>query len=128
MDKSTIKKMGTGIAARIVFVAIVIAVGTIAGSCNKSKILYESMHSISGLITDSLTNVPVADAKVTWGDTVQDYPKVYSGSDGHYRIGIPDGMNTKVLVSKLGYRTKTKTLNVSKDIDQFNFELAADSL
>ncbi|MDQ7826135.1 MAG: carboxypeptidase regulatory-like domain-containing protein [Candidatus Eremiobacteraeota bacterium] len=96
--------------------------GSAATSCNFSMTPYPSAGSVSGTVTDSVTQRPVEDATVSIEAT-----KAYTDSEGRYRLaGIAIGSRT-IRVVKTGYQSSSTMVTVVSGTTTCNVTLAPES-
>lgn len=124
MKKSNINRLKTEVSSAI----LVLLTTTTIFLLGCSKTINDGAHFLSGVVTDSLTGQPLPTAWVTWGDTTS-RERIYTSSEGRYRMSIPDGSYRLVFAGKTSYRSKSLLIpEFGNDVEGFNFELVRDSL
>ncbi|MCX6832377.1 MAG: hypothetical protein NT028_09655 [candidate division Zixibacteria bacterium] len=102
--------------------ALTMIVALTLGACGKTTD-GEGSHWVQGVISDSLTKLPIDCAWVVHQDTIE-ATRFYSNSLGHYQIGVPVNCGS-IFAGKAGYRTKEIKLGtVNSDRTGVNIELA----
>lgn len=95
-------------------------------SCEE-KSLVDPVIVISGLVTDSVTGLPVDSAVLCYEDTVQCLINVYSDSLGYYHFSPGWGYTEfTIYCIKEGYYPESKTLRSTKlkiTFENINFKL-----
>jgi hypothetical protein len=107
----------------VILFTIVVLLSLIA--CDEEPFEHsENWPVISGLITDSITSVPIDSAIIMVEDIgVGNIGPWYSDSTGHYII-VKVGTDLRLIISKEGYLTQTRYLgNVESDIENVDFKL-----
>jgi hypothetical protein len=120
--------------SRLLLIAAVMTFSIIAAmtfnSCDKTDDPALRSYWVAGIVTDSLTKLPIDSAVVWWHDTAGAPPigQVYTDSSGRYVLGVPESTSRKISAGKSGYVTKTIPTGVSWSADtvRINMELAVE--
>ena len=108
---------------RVMAFCVVIAVGctllTVI-SCGEKAVDGETSYSVSGIITDSLNQMPLDSVAICIGDSL--VTLTYSDTSGYYRFGMFAGTFTFYAV-KSGYSTQSRTVNLKGDLTGIGFRL-----
>ncbi len=83
---------------------------------------YQRACYLEGIITDSITNLPIPNARVTF---IGNSHIKNSKNDGSYKTGIVTEANNAVRFTAPGYQTKVLTVNLTRaSVTNFNVKLS----
>ena len=85
-----------------------------------------TLYSISGIVTDSLTDLPVDSALVTRDDTTTTGVVFFTDTSGFYEV-VAIGGNYTIIVRKAGYLSKSKQVLLNSNLTNVNFTLVIDT-
>lgn len=108
----------------VLFVAMLLTIN----SCDREGCCVDpfTLYSISGIVTDSLTDLPVDSALVTRDDTTTTGVVFFTDTSGFYEV-VAIGGNYTIIVRKSGYLSKSKQVLLNGNLMNVNFTLVQDT-
>ncbi|MDX9856454.1 MAG: carboxypeptidase-like regulatory domain-containing protein [candidate division Zixibacteria bacterium] len=109
----------TKVFARLLFVGAALA---LYGSCQRESV--DSVSTVRGTVTDSLTGVPLAGAEIFLRDTLMGELMYVTDSTGDYDVGSFGVAQWTIYCRADGYRTKSRYVQGEGTIENVDFEMA----
>ncbi len=89
--------------------------------CDKSDGLVDTASSATGIVSDSITGLPIDSAIIASADST--YIRSYTDSTGFYSVVRWGAGEESFAVIKTGYETKLKTIYLSGDMRDVDIQL-----
>ena len=118
--------MNAEIKNKVVILIFFVHLVLLLSACDKEAIIGHKTYSFSGLVTDSITRMPVDSARISVDDSITG-TFWFTNSSGYYiGVSIRGSQIQTLYVQKTSYDTQSRNIDLDRNLTNINFKMIPD--